>query len=199
MTTENKPFDSTEGTKKHIARVNDLLTLCALNLSHRGDIHDASKLVEPEKSGFDACIPKLDNLTYGSDEYRAAFREIKPTLEHHYAHNSHHPEHYGPYAIDMSHPLYELKMFLEQALVPFNSSKEEYLKTVKALVSVEESNVHGMNLFDVIEMLMDWKAATERMKDGGDIRKSLAHNIGRFGLSSQLAAILKNTIEYMGW
>ena len=61
------------------------------------------------------------------------------------------------------------------------------------------NGVDGMNLFDVIEMLMDWKAATERMKDGGNIRRSLTINTGRFHLSPQTAAILRNTIEYMGW
>ena len=56
-----------------------------------------------------------------------------------------------------------------------------------------------MSLFDVLEMLMDWKAATERMKDGGDIHASLIHNTDRFKLSHQLASILANTIREMGW
>lgn len=59
-------------------------------------------------------------------------------------------------------------------------------------------SVDGMNLFDVIEMLMDWKAASER-QDNGDIRSSLEVGIKRFSLSPQLAAILSNTIEAMGW
>ena len=62
-----------------------------------------------------------------------------------------------------------------------------------------ENGVDGMSLFDVIEMLMDWKAATERMKDGGDIRRSLEINTERFKLSPQLRAILANTIEEMKW
>lgn len=62
-----------------------------------------------------------------------------------------------------------------------------------------ENGVDGMSLFDVLEMLMDWKAATERMKDGGDIHASLVHNIERFKLSPQLASILGNTIREMGW
>jgi hypothetical protein len=61
------------------------------------------------------------------------------------------------------------------------------------------NGVDGMNLFDVVEMLIDWKAATERMKDGGDIRRSLEINTSRFQLSPQLAQVLKNTIEDMGW
>ena len=61
------------------------------------------------------------------------------------------------------------------------------------------NGVEGMSLFDVLEMLMDWKAATERMKDGGDIRRSLEINTERFKLSPQLRSILANTIKEMGW
>jgi hypothetical protein len=51
-------------------------------------------LVSPEKEAFDELTPKLADLTYGSEEYRATLREMKPAIDHHYAHNSHHPEHY---------------------------------------------------------------------------------------------------------
>jgi hypothetical protein len=60
-----------------------------------------------------------------------------------------------------------------------------------------EDGITGMDLFDVIEMLMDWKAATERTKDG-DIVKSIAINRDRFKISDQLYHILMNTIENMG-
>lgn len=62
-----------------------------------------------------------------------------------------------------------------------------------------ENGVDGMSLFDVLEMLLDWKAATERMKDGGDIRASLTINRDRFKLSPQLESILANTIREMKW
>ncbi|HEV2175258.1 MAG TPA: DUF5662 family protein [Nitrospira sp.] len=58
--------------------------------------------------------------------------------------------------------------------------------------------VSGMTLIDVVEMLADWKAATERVKDG-DLRKSLAIQAGRFGLSDQLYAILENTALALDW
>lgn len=61
------------------------------------------------------------------------------------------------------------------------------------------NGVQGMSLFDIIEMLMDWKAATERMKNGGDIYYSLSVNRERFALSPQLESILLNTIEEMQW
>ena len=61
------------------------------------------------------------------------------------------------------------------------------------------NGIDGMSLFDVVEMLMDWKAATERMKDGGDIWRSLQINAERFRISPQLLSILENTAREMQW
>lgn len=61
-----------------------------------------------------------------------------------------------------------------------------------------DNGVNGMTLIDVVEMLADWKAATERHADG-DLAKSLEIQRERFGLSDQLAAILRNTAEHLGW
>jgi hypothetical protein len=149
--------DSLPDTAAHINRVNDLLVECQINLSTRGRVHDASKLIEPEKSAFDRLKAlSLSGMAYGSDEYRACLRQEKPAIQHHYKANSHHPEFY-------------------------------------------DNGVDGMSLFDVMEMLMDWKAATERMKDGGDIRRSLEINRERFKLSPQIESILANTIREMDW
>jgi len=57
-----------------------------------------------------------------------------------------------------------------------------------------EQGVDDMTLIDLMEMFCDWKAATERHADG-DIFKSIEHNTGRFGLSEQLAQILRNTVK----
>jgi hypothetical protein len=56
-----------------------------------------------------------------------------------------------------------------------------------------------MNLLQLIEMLCDWKAATMRMADGGDLRKSINQNAERFGYGNKMKKILLNTSEYMGW
>ncbi len=55
-----------------------------------------------------------------------------------------------------------------------------------------------MSLFDLIEMLCDWKAAGERHADGS-IEMSLGHNRERFNISPQLHSILENTAKEMGW
>jgi len=58
--------------------------------------------------------------------------------------------------------------------------------------------VDGMTLIDLIEMLADWKAATERHADG-DLARSLTIQRERFGLSDQTAAVLANTARHLGW
>ena len=54
-----------------------------------------------------------------------------------------------------------------------------------------------MNLLDVVEMVCDWKAASERTKDG-DFAKSIEIGIDRFKIDPQLASILRNTATQIG-
>ena len=55
------------------------------------------------------------------------------------------------------------------------------------------NGINGMNLIDLIEMICDWKAASERHADG-DIYRSIEINKDRFGMSDQLTEIFKNTV-----
>lgn len=87
-------YDSRPDTLAHIGLVGTLLGRVARDLETRACVHDASKLKSPELEVFDEFTPKLKGSTYGSDEYRAFLSAMKPALDHHYAANSHHPEHY---------------------------------------------------------------------------------------------------------
>lgn len=58
------------------------------------------------------------------------------------------------------------------------------------------SYVEEMNLFDLIEMFIDWNAAVLR-HDDGDINKSIEINTNRFNLSPQIVQIFKNTIPWV--
>lgn len=78
---------------------------------------------------------------------------MRPALDHHYALNRHHPEHF-------------------------------------------EDEIKGMNLIDIIEMICDWKAASERHAVG-DIHKSIVINQERFGFSDDLKAIFINTVDIL--
>lgn len=61
-----------------------------------------------------------------------------------------------------------------------------------------DHGVNDMTLVDLIEMLADWKAASERHADG-DLSVSLRIQQDRFGMSDQLTAILINTAIHFGW
>lgn len=148
-------YDSRADTLIHAQRVGHLLGQMISELLTRAVSHDWSKTQPPEVAAFDEFTPRLAQLTYGTDEYRACLAEMAPALGHHYAANRHHPEHF-------------------------------------------HDGVAGMTLIDVAEMLADWKAATERVKDG-DLSRSLEINEQRFALSSDLVAILRNTAATFGW
>jgi hypothetical protein len=54
--------------------------------------------------------------------------------------------------------------------------------------------IQGMTLFDLMEMLVDWKAAGMRHNDG-DIYKSLEINQERFGYSDEVKGMLMRTMD----
>jgi len=56
--------------------------------------------------------------------------------------------------------------------------------------------INGFNLFDLIEMFFDWKAAGER-HDDGDIYLSMIINAEKFNLDCQLVSILFNTAQWL--
>jgi uncharacterized protein DUF5662 len=60
------------------------------------------------------------------------------------------------------------------------------------------NGINGMTLVDLLEMLADWKAATECTSQG-DLTTSLTINRERFGIAPQLMDILTNTARHFGW
>ena len=86
--------DSTQETEAHIQRVQELFREFIVRLEQRALVHDASKLQPPEKEGFDKHLGNIKGLTYGNQDYLDSLNTLKITLEHHYLHNTHHPEHY---------------------------------------------------------------------------------------------------------
>ena len=160
MKTTKKDFDMTRDdvmrdTLAHVRRVGSLLGDVLRDLQDRTVNHDASKFSEDEFDAFAATTPKLRGLTYGSEEYRAALREIKPAVELHYSRNRHHPEHFAGGFADMT-------------------------------------------LVDILEMLADWKAASERHADG-DFARSIEQNTKRFGYDETIEALLVRTARYLEW
>lgn len=140
-------------TMKHMERVRNLLNVCVVELLDRGRLHDQSKLLSPEAEAFEQYTSKLAGSTFGSAEYDANKAAMDTALQHHYANNRHHPEHFP-------------------------------------------DGINDMTLVDLMEMFVDWKAASER-HNNGNILKSIEHNAKRFGIASQLEQIFANTAAWM--
>ncbi len=99
-------------TMQHIRMVQRLLHFVVKEMLDRADAHDQSKLERPEVALFTEFTPKLAGCTYGSAEYEEFRKKMGPALAHHYARNSHHPEHFKNGIEDMT-LLDILEMFVD--------------------------------------------------------------------------------------
>ena len=84
--------DSKSATLEHIATVKRIGDKFVNSLKSRLIVHDKSKLKFPEKPYLDEFTKDLKGSTYMSDEYKEFLKKMKPGLDHHYAHNDHHPQ-----------------------------------------------------------------------------------------------------------
>ena len=89
-------------TQKHIENVRKYIRFIIDKIDLRGVQHDASKLENPEVELFAEHTLQLAGMSYGSDEYKASLEALKPALDHHYAVNRHHPEHFTDGVNDMT-------------------------------------------------------------------------------------------------
>jgi hypothetical protein len=89
-------------TLSHIHRVDELIHLVIKELLDRAREHDLSKMSGMELEAFTEVTPKLAETTYGSDEYNENKAKIDDAIQHHYAKNRHHPEHFKNGVNDMT-------------------------------------------------------------------------------------------------
>ena len=166
-------------TLAHVRRVGNLMLDVTEKLNRRAMQHDDSKFSEQEFPAFAAETPNLRSLTYGSDEYKEALKRLGPALSNHYKNNRHHPEYFGNTSCDQC-------------------GNEENNPCSCGGSRTQRGNISEMDLLDLIEMLADWKAATERHADG-NLRNSIRQNQNRFGYSDEMFNLLTQTANRLGW
>lgn len=88
-------------TLKHINQVREGLWKLIRELDLRAQNHDKSKLESPEREIFAANQPKLAKTEYGTPEYESLLKEVEVAVDHHHAHNRHHPNHFEKGIDDM--------------------------------------------------------------------------------------------------
>ncbi len=179
MSSEMTRDDVMRETVNHVRRVGNLMLDAIGNLQKRAMNHDQSKFSPEEFETFAAETPGLRALTYGSPEYAAALARMGPALQHHYRMNNHHPEHYGTTTCDQC-------------------GQPESEPCTCGGSRTRRGDVHKMDLMTLLEMLCDWKAATERHANGS-LTRSIAQNAKRFGYDDRFALLLARTAANLGW
>lgn len=127
-------------TQKHIEAVRKYIRLMIDKIDLRGVKHDNSKLDTPEIELFAQYTPKLANTTYGSEEYKSFLEQLKPALDHHYASNRHHPEHFINGINDMT-LIDIIEMFCDWKASTLRHNDGNLLKSIE--VNAERFNMDG--------------------------------------------------------
>lgn len=133
-------------TQKHIEAVRKYIRFMIDKLDMRGVKHDATKLESPEVEVFAEYTPKLNNTTFCSDEYFANLAGMKPALDHHYASNRHHPEHFVNGINDMT-LIDILEMFCDWKASTLRHNDGNLLKSI-------ETNAERFKMEDQLKQIL---------------------------------------------
>lgn len=141
-------YDSTQDVNLHKDLVKAKYNYLNILLEKRFENHDNSKFSPEEKKLFDKVTPLLNQSEYGSDEYKANLKLIKPAIEHHYKENSHHPEHYeNPFGENGFDLLDFIEMFCDWLAASKRTKDGDFIKSL-------EINRERFNLPDSLYYMM---------------------------------------------
>jgi hypothetical protein len=133
-------------TQKHIESVRKYIRFMIDKIDMRGVKHDASKLESPEVEVFAEHTSKLNNITFGSEEYYHNLESMKSALDHHYASNRHHPEHFVNGINDMT--LVDiLEMFCDWKASTLRHNDGNLLKSI-------ETNAERFKMDDQLKQIL---------------------------------------------
>lgn len=127
-------------TQKHIEAVRKYIRFMIDKIDMRGVKHDASKLESPEVEVFAEYTPKLNSTTFGSEDYYVNLEGMKSALDHHYASNRHHPEHFVNGINDMT-LIDILEMFCDWKASTLRHNDGNLLKSIET--NAERFNMEG--------------------------------------------------------
>jgi gamma-glutamylcysteine synthetase len=143
---------------------------------------DTLEHIDRVQNYLDQIVIELDQRTINhdasklEDPEKAVFDRMTPKLRQTEYGSAEYHEH-----------LAEMKVALDHHYATYRHHPEHF-----------ELGIREMNLIDLIEMLADWKASTERMADG-DLERSIYQNAERFKYGDELEVLLMNTARDLGW
>lgn len=127
---QDKVAECRRETRKHINDVRGYVVMIIDALEKRAYEHDRSKLDSPEIDLFAELTPVLAGLTFDSDEYKESLEKLKPALDHHYAKNRHHTEHF-PNGIEGMNLVDLIEMFCDWKAASERQHDGNLLKSIE--------------------------------------------------------------------
>lgn len=152
----------------------------SLTTDQKATNHDTWRHIHRVRQLLNRCVRELLKRGEEHDQSKLESPEVEAFAEH------------GPALSGLTYGSEEYKAHLE-AMRP---ALEHHYANNRHHPEFHERGVNGMNLVDVLEMLCDWKAASER-HDDGSLRRSIEINAERFGIEPQLVEILRNTADLL--
>lgn len=144
---------------------------------------------------YDSLKDTLEHIRTVSNKLNKVVMELLARSQNHDSSKLRSPEKeifdiYTPKLKDSTYGSEEYKTFLKE----MNVALQHHYDINHHHPEHYQEGIDGMDLIDLIEMICDWKSATERHADG-NIEKSILINKERFGISDQLVKILQNTVR----
>lgn len=136
---------------RHVSFVRLALAHVSQEIERRALVHDMSKMLDDEFSGFSRINAHARIHKFGSPEYAEGMRQERATIDRHFSRNPHHPEYHA------DHPEH------------LGSHVEEC------------STACGMTFLDVIEMVCDWWGARKGYDDSRPWQETLQLNLEHKG------------------
>lgn len=124
---------------------------------------------------------------------------IQPRIENHDQSKLNPPEKpyfdvYTPKLSEVEYGSEEYNRYLDELKVALNHHYQQNRHHPEHF----KNGIEEMNLIDLIEMIADWKAASERHQNGSFL-KSLEINRKRFNMSDKTYKLIYRTALHLGW
>ena len=177
ITVAVRPYNAADAIRRHQEHVKKLMHAVVMDLHVRAQVHDDSKFSPEEYPHIQAIgelVQREGKVDFGTPEYEARKKLLGPMLEHHYANNDHHPEHF------------------------MDGAERDIRRWRKGdgVELIDVTGVAGMTLMALVEMFCDWSAAaSDRNPDG-----ALDIGVGckKYEMPPMLEEIFRNTAAAMG-
>lgn len=93
-------------------------------------------------------------------------------------------------------PEYEARKALLGPMLEHHYAKNSHHPEFYHSDHPDGDGVSGMDLFDLVEMVMDWKAASER---GAESAMNLTFLVEKYEIAWMLESVMRNTAKRLGW